>query len=91
MKHIKIVMLGVLTSSLYASGFYGGVEMGAAFVNAKSNGTIKEEQKMEGDTTWRTNTNKNFNNRKTKLKFMPGIFIGRKINPEASGGGRTIF
>ncbi|MBQ8651324.1 MAG: hypothetical protein IJ481_02235 [Alphaproteobacteria bacterium] len=91
MKHTKLVMLGVLTSSLYASGFYGGVDMGAAFINAKSNGITKTEQKMQGDTTWTPVTDKTFNNRKTKLKFMPGIFIGRKINPEASGGVELSF
>ncbi len=76
MKHTKLVMLGVLTSSIYASGFYGGVDIGASIVKDKIKGEIDANELLK---------------RQTKTKIMPGIFVGYKINSEANGGGRTIF
>ena len=76
MKHIKLVMLGVLTSSLYASGFYGGVDIGASILNAKANGHAGTSgQEMLFDIN------------KSKVKLAPGAFVGYKINSEANGGG----
>ena len=80
MKHTKLVMLGILTSSLYASGFYGGVDIGASIINAKANGYagINVQELL-------------FDINKSKVKLAPGVFVGYKINSEANGGGRTIF
>ena len=81
MKHTKLVMLGVLTSSLYASGFYGGVDIGVSIVRSKSDGS-KSGVEFAGNEV-----KEEKNNRKSKVKLNPGIFIGCKINSEANGGG----
>ena len=82
MKYTKLVMLGVLTSSLYASGFYGGVDIGGTFINTKTDAICKLMD-IEGDGA----LSKKF----TRIKFNPGAFIGYKINSEANGGVELSF
>ncbi|MBQ8651527.1 MAG: hypothetical protein IJ481_03310 [Alphaproteobacteria bacterium] len=69
MKHTKLVMLGVLTSSLYASGFYGGFDIGVSNVRSKSVGYNSSSSMY-----------KLFNMDKTKAKFISDVFIAYKAN-----------
>ena len=82
MKHTKLFMFCFITSSLYASGFYGGVDVGVTFINTKTEAICKL-MSTEGDGA----LSKKF----TRIKCNPGAFIGYKINSEANWVDRSIF
>ncbi len=69
MKNTKLIMLGVLTSSIYASGFYGGVDIGASNVRSKSVGYNPYSSMY-----------KLLSIDKTKAKFIYDVFIGYKAS-----------
>ncbi len=83
-------MLEVLASSLYASGFYGGFDIGPSCFNAKTHTDLSAHkhyfvQGAIGQGDYHVNRNI------TKTKLTTGLFVGHKFNREANGGGRTIF
>ncbi|MBQ8651037.1 MAG: hypothetical protein IJ481_00725 [Alphaproteobacteria bacterium] len=86
MKHIKLVMLEVLTSSLYASGFYGGFDIGPSCFNTKTHTDLSAYRNSfvqgviaPGDY----HVNRNI----TKTKLTTRLFAGHKFNSKANGGG----
>ncbi len=84
MKNTKLVMLGVLTSSLYASGFYGGIDIGTAFVHAKSSTDLSYLPAYDSEINL---TNNPVISRCSKTKVNPGLFIGYKNQPRGEWGG----